>query len=85
MSDYNPNDFVSPNKVRSPYSGETSMPTFQNYVDNGKEYEQAVFTDPVTGHIIKKGIVSIKDQSTGETIVDYNSVLGNSNTSQHRG
>ena len=84
MSNYNPNDFVNPTQVRSPFTGETARPTFNNYVDNGRTYEQAVFSDPVTGHVIKKGIVSIKD-ADGNVIVDYNSVLGDANnTTQSR-
>ena len=86
MSDfYNPNDFVNPQQVRSPYTGETVRPTYNNFVQNGKRYEQAVFSDPVTGHQIKKGIVSIKSQETGETIVDWQTVHSNAqNTTQSR-
>ena len=76
MSNYNPNDFVNPQQIRSPYTGETAFPTYQNYEQGGKTYEQAVFTDPVTGHIIKKGIVSIKDKE-GKVIADFNSVHAN--------
>ncbi len=81
----NPNDFVNPTQIRSPYTGETSRPTFNSYDKDGKTYEQAVFSDPVTGHIIKKGLVSIKDIQTGEVIADYNGVVGKSVTTQSRG
>ena len=77
-------NFINPQQIRSPYTGETSIPTFNTYDADGKTYEQAVFSDPVTGHIIKKGLVSIKDAKTGEIIQDYNSVLGQSTTTQHR-
>ncbi len=83
MSDYNPNDFVSPNQVRSPYTGETVRPTISNYTQHGKTYEQAVFADPVTGHMIKKGLISIKDRD-GNIVADHNSVLGKSVTTQSR-
>ena len=83
MSNYNPNDFVNPSQVRSLYTGETARPTYQHYDHQGKTYEQAIFTDPVTGHVIKKGIVSIKD-SEGNVVADYNSVLGGSNNITQR-
>lgn len=77
-------NFINPQQIRSPYTGETTRPTYNTYDADGKTYEQAVFSDPVTGHIIKKGLVSIKDAKTGEIIQDYNSVLGQSTTTQHR-
>jgi len=77
-------NFINPQQIRSPYTGETSIPTFNTYDADGKTYEQAVFSDPVTGHIIKKGLVSIKDAKTGEVIQDYNSILSQSTTTQHR-
>ncbi len=77
--------FINPQQIRSPYTGETVRPTYNTYDANGKTYEQAVMSDPVTGHIIKKGLVSIKDAKTGEVIQDYNSALSNSNTTQSRG
>ena len=78
------NQFINPQKIRSPYTGETVMPVYSNYEKDGKTYEQAVLSDPVTGHIIKKGLVSIKDSKTGEVIQDYQSVLNQSTTTQHR-
>lgn len=85
MNHYNPNDFVNPQQIRSPYTGETVRPTYNNYEDGGKTYEQAVFSDPVTGHQIKKGLVSIKSTDTGETLVDWQTVHSNAqNTSQSR-
>ena len=81
----NQNDFVNPQQIRSPYTGETTRPTFNTYDAGGKTYEQAVFSDPVTGHIIKKGLVSVKDAKTGELIADYNGVIGKSITTQSRG
>jgi|TARA_B100000085_G_C18232921_1_gene386681 hypothetical protein len=83
MSEYNPNDFVNPQQIRSPYTGETVRPTYNSYDHQGKTYEQAVFSDPVTGHQIKKGLVSIKDKD-GNVIVDYTSILGQSVTTQSR-
>ena len=79
------NQFINPQQIRSPYTGETVRPVYNTYDDNGKTYEQAVLSDPVTGHIIKKGLVSIKDTKTGEIIQDYKSVLSNSSTTQSRG
>ena len=79
MSNYNPNDFVNPQQVRSPYTGETAFPTYQNYEHNGQNIQQAVFTDPVTGHVIKKGIVSIKDKE-GNIVADFNRVHGKHNS-----
>ena len=85
MSIYNPNDFVNPQQVRSPYTGEAVRPTYSTYDQNGKTYEQAHFADPVTGHQIKKGLVSIKSTETGETIVDWQTVhTGAQNTTQSR-
>ena len=85
MNDYNPNDFVNPQQVRSPYSGETSRPTISQYDQGGKTFEQAIFTDPVTGHVIKKGLTSIKSTETGETLVDWQTVhAATSNTTQSR-
>jgi hypothetical protein len=81
----NQNEFVNPQQIRSPYTGETSRPTYNTYDADGKTYEQAVFSDPVTGHIIKKGLVSVKDAKTGELIADYNGVIGKSVTTQSRG
>ena len=83
MSEYNPNDFVNPQQIRSPYTGETVRPTYNSFDHHGKTYEQAVFSDPVTGHQIKKGLVSIKDKD-GNVIADYTSVLGQSVTTQSR-
>lgn len=47
------------------------MPQVSHYVQDGKRYEQAVWSDPRSGQFIKRGIVSIKDQSTGEKIQDW--------------
>ena len=80
----NQNECVNPQQIRSPYTGETSRPTFNSYDADGKTYEQAVFSDPVTGHIIKKGLVSVRDAQTGEVIADYNGVI-KSVTTQSRG
>ena len=85
MNSYNPNDFVNPQQIRSPYTGETVRPTYLTYEQGDKTYEQAVFSDPVTGHQIKKGIVSIKSRETGEIIADWQSVhSGSGNTTQSR-
>lgn len=83
MSNYNPNDFVNPSQVRSPYTGETARPTYNSYEHGGNTYEQAIFTDPVTGHVIKKGIVSIKDKE-GNVVADFNSVHSGANNITQR-
>jgi|TARA_R110000737_G_scaffold47739_4_gene67824 hypothetical protein len=77
--------FINPQQIRSPYTGETVRPVYNTYDANGKTYEQAVMSDPTTGHIIKKGLISIKDAKTGEVIQDYKSALSKSNTTQSRG
>ena len=77
--------FINPQQIRSPYTGEAARANFTSYDANGKTYEQAVITDPVTGHVIKKGLVSIKDTKTGEVIQDYNTALNQSITTQSRG
>ena len=83
MSNYNPNDFVNPAQVRSPYTGETARPVYNSFEHQGNTYEQAVFSDPVTGHIIKKGIVSIKDKE-GNIVADFNSVHSGANNITQR-
>ena len=83
LSFYNPNDFVNPQQIRSPYTGETVRPTYNTFNHQGNDYEQAVFSDPVTGQMIKKGIVSIKDKD-GNVVADYTTVLGQSVTTQSR-
>jgi hypothetical protein len=65
--------FIEPKKIRSPYTGETVMPQITTHTTDGKTYEQVSYNDPVTGNLIKKGIVSIKDAKTGETLQDYKS------------
>ena len=77
--------FINPQQLISPYTWELVKPVYNSYDANGKTYEQAVISDPLTGHIIKKGLVSIKDSKTGEVIQDYNSALSRSNTTQSRG
>jgi hypothetical protein len=82
---YNPNDFVNPQQVRSPFTGETVRPVISKYTDKGKTYEQAVFSDPVTGQMVKKGLLSITSSETGETIADWQTVHSNhNNTFQSR-
>jgi hypothetical protein len=58
--------FLEPTKIRSPYTGETVMPQITKYTSDGKTYEAVSYNDPVTGNLIKKGMVSIKDAKTGE-------------------
>jgi hypothetical protein len=70
--------FLEPIKIRSPYTGETVFPTSNTYEHEGKTYEQVCYNDPITGNLIKKGIVSIKDSKTGEIIQDYKSGTNNS-------
>jgi hypothetical protein len=63
--------FLEPTKIRSPYTGETVMPQITTHTTDGKTYEQVSYSDPVTGNLIKKGMVSIKDAATGKVIQDY--------------
>jgi hypothetical protein len=75
--------FLEPKKIRSPYSGETVMPQITNHTTDGKTYEQISYSDPVTGNLIKKGLVSIKDAATGKVIQDY--TTGNINSTRNIG
>jgi len=70
--------FLEPTKIRSPYTGETVMPKITTHTTDGKTYEQVSYCDPVTGNLIKKGLVSIKDAKTGQVLQDYNTELINS-------
>lgn len=63
--------FLEPKKIRSPYTGEAVMPHITKHTTDGKTYEQVSYNDPITGNLIKKGLVSIKDAKTGEVIQDY--------------
>lgn len=67
--------FLEPIKIRSPFTGETVMPQITTHTTDGKTYEQVSYNDPITGNLIKKGLVSIKDATTGELIQDYKSGL----------
>ena len=73
--------YVQPTKLISPYSGDAVMPQINNWVQDGKVYEQATWSDTRTGMFIKRGIVSIKDQKSGETIGDWQS--GSYNSIKH--
>ena len=63
--------FLDPKKIRSPYTGEAVYPRLTSHTTDGKTYEQVSYNDPITGNMIKKGIVSIKDAKTGDLIQDY--------------
>lgn len=63
--------FLEPIKIRSPYTGESVLPRISTHTTDGKTYEQVSYNDPITGNLIKKGMVSIKDAKTGEVIADY--------------
>lgn len=63
--------FLEPKKIRSPYTGEAALPHITTHTTDGKTYEQVSYNDPITGSLIKKGIVSIKDAKTGEVLQDY--------------
>lgn len=85
MNYFNPNEFVNPKQVRSPYTGETAVAKITNYDEGGRTYEQAVFTDPVTGQMIKRGLVSVKNAETGEVIASWDKVYSDhNNTTQSR-
>jgi len=47
------------------------MPKITTHTTDGKTYEQVSYNDPVTGSLIKKGMVSIKDAATGQVLQDY--------------
>lgn len=63
--------FLEPVKIRSPYTGETVMPNINKYDHEGKTYQQVSYSDPITGNLIKRGMVSISDAKTGKLIQDY--------------
>jgi hypothetical protein len=63
--------FLEPKKIRSPYTGESVFPKITSHTTDGKTYEQVSYCDPVTGDLIKKGMVSIKDAATGQVLQDY--------------
>lgn len=63
--------FLEPKKIRSPYTGEAVFPQITTHTTDGKTYEQVCYNDPITGNLIKKGIVSIKDANTGAVLQDY--------------
>ena len=63
--------FLEPTKIISPYSGQAVYPTINQFTQDGKTYEQAVYNDPITGSFIKRGMVSVKDAKTGEVLQDY--------------
>jgi hypothetical protein len=78
--------FIEPIKIRSPYTGETVMPQITTHTTDGKTYEQVSYNDPVTGNLIKRGMVSIKDATTGEILQDYRTSQTNSiNSISYRG
>ena len=70
--------FIEPTKVISPYTGNAVFPKITKFTQDGKTYEQAVYNDPITGHFVKKGIVSIRDAQTGALIQDYTTGGANS-------
>lgn len=67
--------FLEPINIRSPFTGETVLPRITTHTTGGKTYEQVSYNDPVTGNLIKKGMVSIKDASTGNVLQDYKTEL----------
>lgn len=70
--------FLEPVKIRSPYTGETVMPHINQYNHEGKTYKQVSYNDPITGNLIKRGMISITDAKTGAVIQDYKSGTVNS-------
>jgi len=74
--------FFEPRKIRSPFSGESVFPTIASYDEGDRTYEQVSWNDPITGHLIKRGLTSIKDKDTGKIIQDYNSEQKNSLNNQ---
>lgn len=70
--------FLEPKKIRSPFTGESVFPKITTHSTGVKTYEQISYNDPVTGNLIKKGMVSIKDEKTGQVIQDFNTTNVNS-------
>jgi hypothetical protein len=64
--------FLEPKKIRSPFTGESVFPKITTHTTDGKTYEQISYNDPITGNLIKRGMVSVKDAKTGKVIQDYN-------------
>jgi hypothetical protein len=73
--------FMEPVKIISPFSGQAAFPKVTTFTENGKTYENVAWSDPVTGSLIKRGTVSIKDSKTGEVIADFKKNQNNSLTS----
>jgi hypothetical protein len=73
--------FLEPKNIRSPFTGETVLPRISTHTTDGKTYEQVSYNDPVTGNLIKKGMVSVKDAKTGEVLQDYKTELNSSTRS----
>lgn len=73
--------FLEPINIRSPFTGETVLPRITTHTTDGKTFEQVSYNDPVTGNLIKKGMVSIRDAKTGEVLQDYKSQANSSTRS----
>lgn len=63
--------FIEPKTIQSPYTGNSITPKINSFTQGGKTYEQAIYNDPITGHFVKRGLVSIKDAKTGEVLQSY--------------
>jgi hypothetical protein len=70
--------FLEPINIRSPFTGETVLPKITTHTTDGKTFEQVSYNDPVTGNLIKKGMVSIRDAKTGEVLQDYRTQVNSS-------
>jgi hypothetical protein len=77
--------FLEPVKIMSPYSGHACLPQITTFTQGGKIYENVAYTDPVTGGLVKRGTVSIKDAKTGAVIQDWkNSQINSLNNKSYR-
>jgi hypothetical protein len=70
--------FLEPINIRSPFTGETVLPKITTHTTDGKTFEQVSYNDPVTGNLIKKGMVSVRDAKTGEILQDYKTQVNSS-------
>lgn len=61
-------DIVRAVQIASPISGEPVKPKLVERQFGDKIYTEAHWIDPRSGAFIRKGVVSIKDATTGEDI-----------------
>ena len=61
-------DFVQPNKIASPISGQSVTPRIIERINGDKIFVEAHWYDPASGSFIRRGLVKILDITTREDI-----------------